>query len=32
MQALIMLGADYFAERRGKVYSGELERFIRPEK
>jgi peptidoglycan/LPS O-acetylase OafA/YrhL len=28
IQAVIMLGADYFAEKRGKVYVGELERII----
>ncbi|MEO6253642.1 MAG: hypothetical protein ABIO79_10065 [Ferruginibacter sp.] len=28
MQALIMLGADYFAEKRGKVYMEELQKMI----
>jgi len=28
IQALIMLGADYFAEQRGKIYSKELETII----
>ena len=28
IQALIMLGADYFAERRGKVYTEELKKII----
>lgn len=28
IQAVIMLGADYFAEKRGKVYSAELENII----
>ena len=26
IQALIMLGADYFAEKRGKIYTNELEK------
>jgi membrane-bound ClpP family serine protease len=30
IQATIMLGADYFAEKRGKVYSSELEKIIAP--
>jgi membrane protein YdbS with pleckstrin-like domain len=28
LQAIIMLGADYFAEKRGKVYTAELEKII----
>lgn len=28
IQAIIMLGADYFAEKRGKVYSVELEKIV----
>ena len=28
LQAVIMLGADYFAEKRGKVYTEELHRII----
>lgn len=28
IQAIIMLGADYFAEKRGKVYTAELENII----
>lgn len=28
IQAIIMLGADYFAEKRGKVYTAELEKLI----
>jgi peptidoglycan/LPS O-acetylase OafA/YrhL len=28
MQAVMMLGADYFAEQRGKVYFNELEKII----
>ena len=28
IQAIIMLGADYFAEKRGKVYREELEKII----
>ena len=30
IQALLMLGADYFAEQRGKVYSAGLTNFIQP--
>ena len=30
IQALLMLGADYFAEKRGKVYSEGLTNFIQP--
>jgi 4-amino-4-deoxy-L-arabinose transferase-like glycosyltransferase len=28
MQAVIMLGADYFAEQRGKIYNEELQKMI----
>ena len=28
IQAVIMLGADYFAEKRGKIYTGELNKII----
>ncbi|MEO7306506.1 MAG: hypothetical protein ABIR78_08155, partial [Ferruginibacter sp.] len=28
LQAVIMLGADYFAEKRGKVYMAELQKMI----
>lgn len=28
IQAIIMLGADYFAEKRGKVYVAELEKIV----
>jgi hypothetical protein len=28
IQAVIMLGADYFAEKRGKIYAAELEKII----
>lgn len=28
IQAIIMLGADYFAEKRGKVYTDELQKII----
>jgi hypothetical protein len=28
IQAIIMLGADYFAEKRGKIYAAELEKII----
>ena len=28
IQAIIMLGADYFAEKRGKVYATELEKIV----
>jgi hypothetical protein len=28
IQAIIMLGADYFAEKRGKVYTSHLEEII----
>ncbi len=28
IQAVIMLGADYFAEKRGKVYTNELQKII----
>ncbi len=28
LQAVIMLGADYFAEKRGKVYTNELNKII----
>ncbi len=28
IQAVIMLGADYFAEKRAKVYTGELQKMI----
>jgi membrane protein YdbS with pleckstrin-like domain len=28
IQAIIMLGADYFAEKRGKVYVNELEKIV----
>ena len=28
IQAIIMLGADYFAESRGKIYSNELQKII----
>ena len=30
IQALLMLGADYFAEQRGKVYTEGLQKFIQP--
>jgi hypothetical protein len=28
IQAIIMLGADYFAEKRGKLYVSELEKIV----
>lgn len=28
IQAIIMLGADYFAEKRGKVYTADLEKIV----
>ena len=28
IQAMMMLGADYFAEKRGKVYTEELKKII----
>jgi hypothetical protein len=28
IQAVIMLGADYFAEKRGKIYTEELQKMI----
>jgi hypothetical protein len=28
IQAIIMLGADYFAEKRGKMYVNELEKIV----
>jgi membrane protein YdbS with pleckstrin-like domain len=28
IQAIVMLGADYFAEKRGKIYAAELEKII----
>ena len=30
IQAILMLGADYFAEKRGGTYKQALETFIRP--